>query len=235
MRRSSIILFIFLIIIAIYDFITLLLPEVKSVNFWIGFIALLVSLIISGITLVLSRKKYSISFPIEVSITTFSFIYVVFTLTVNILFASIFSIDTKAFLTIHIILTVIFAVALTLMLISRAKINRQNDITQGKVFEKQILIYGFEKIKIKLVELPELVRPQAINQINKLLEKLKNSDFVADDSLSTIDGAIRGKIFVLSEEVDKIIELKSENIDNYSLIVNEILHLIDKRNLKINY
>lgn len=235
MRRSSIILFIFLIIIAIYDFITLLLPEVKSVNFWIGFIALLVSLIISGITLVLSRKKYSISFPIEVSITTFSFIYVVFTLTVNILFASIFSIDTKAFLTIHIILTVIFAVALTLMLISRAKINRQNDITQGKVFEKQILIYGFEKIKIKLVELPELIRPQAVNQINKLLEKLKNSDFVADDSLSTIDGAIRGKIFVLSAEVDKIIELKSENIDNYSLIVNEILHLIDKRNLKINY
>ena len=126
MKKKYLALSVFSIIIVAYTVLSLMLTTEKSENFWIGFSFMIFALLLTTIITMASINKSSSAFPIEISLITFSALYVLVAFVVNILFGNIFMTSTKVFLSIHIICLTIFAVISLLIIIAKSAITKQN-------------------------------------------------------------------------------------------------------------
>lgn len=126
MKKKYLALSVFSIIIVAYTVLSLMLTTEKSENFWIGFSFMIFALLLTTIITMASINKSSSAFPIEISLITFSALYVLVAFVVNILFGNIFMTSTKVFLSIHIVCLTIFAVISLLIIIVKSAITKQN-------------------------------------------------------------------------------------------------------------
>ena len=232
MKKQPIIISIFAIIVAVYTLLSLLLTVTKEASFWIGFSFALLSLILLGILTLYSAMKKSNVFPVEISIITFSSLYVLVVLIINYLFCSLFKIEAKVFLSIHIMCFAIFAVITLLIYLAKSTISKQNSDASEKIYEQQILIYEIGRVKTKLSNFPDLIRNDAMNSIDELLEDMKFADFSSKSDLLDINDKIRAKTFSLLSEVDNIIEIQSDDLTAFNVTVNEIRQLVKTRDLQ---
>ena len=111
--------------------------------------------------------------------------------------------------------------------------SKQNNAVNGKICEMQVLIYDFEKIKTKLIDMQGSSRKDAMSLIDSLLDELRFSDFGVSVDVSDIDSKLRSKAENLSSEVENLIAIKSEDLSSMELMVNDIKKAIKDRNMQI--
>ena len=233
MKKNGIVFIIYSIVAAVYIALSLILTVEKNSVFWTGFGFVVFSIAITGIITAVATSKKSTAFPIEVSIVTFSGIYVAIVLCINILCGYLLKANINIFVSIHIICLTLFALTMLLMFVTKFGIVRQNNAVNGKICEMQVLIYEFEKIKTKLIDMQGESRKEAMSLIDSLLDELRFSDFGVSVDVSDIDNTLRNKAEVLSSEVDNLISIKSEELSSMELMVNDIKKTIKDRNMQI--
>lgn len=233
MKKNSALLFICSIIVAVYVSLSLILTVEKNSVFWTGFGFVIFSVAIMGLITALATQKKSAAFPIEVSIVTFSGIYVAAALCINILCGYVFKANINIFISIHIICLALFAVTILLMFLTKSGIIKQNNAVNGKICEMQVLIYEFEKIKTKLIDMQGNSRKEAMSLIDALLDELRFSDFGVSVDVSDIDNKLRTKAKTLSSEVDNLILIQSDDLTGMKSMVNDIKKIIKDRNMQI--
>lgn len=233
MKKNSALLFICSIIVAVYVALSLILTVEKNSVFWTGFGFVIFSVAIMGLITALATQKKSAAFPIEVSIVTFSGIYVAAVLCINILCGYVFKANINIFISIHIICLALFAVTILLMFLTKSGIIKQNNAVNGKICEMQVLIYEFEKIKTKLIDMQGNSRKEAMSLIDALLDELRFSDFGVSIDVSDIDNKLRTKAKTLSSEVDNLILIQSDDLTGMESMVNDIKKIIKDRNMQI--
>ena len=233
MKKNSVVFIIYSIIVAVYAALSLILTVEKSSIFWTGFGFVILSIAIMGIITAIATSKKSSAFPVEVSIVTFSGIYVAAVLCINIVCGYVFKANINIFVSIHIICLALFALTTFLLFITKSGIVKQNNAVNGKICEMQVLIYEFEKIKTKLIDMQGDSRKAAMILIDSLLDELRFSDFGVSVDISDIDNKIRTKAENLSSEVDNLISIKSEDLSSMESMVNDIKKTIKDRNMQI--
>ena len=233
LKKNSIVLIIYSIVVAVYAALSLILTVEKNSVFWTGFGFVIFSIAIMGLITAIATSKKSSAFPIEISIVTFSGIYVVAVLCINILCGYLLKAGINLFVSIHIICLALFAVTTLLMFITKSGIIKQNNAVNGKICEMQVLIYDFEKIKTKLIDMQDSTRKEAMSLIDSLLDELRFSDFGVSVDVSDIDGKLRSKAENLASEVDNLISIKSDDLSSMELMVNDIKKTIKDRNMQI--
>lgn len=225
--------YISVIITIIYSALSILLTSDRNTVFWIGFGFIIFSLIILGLIISLSTRRRSVAFPIEISAIAFSSIYVLCVFAINLIFGYIFHIEPRVFISIQIILLGVFALLTLLMQLTKARIIKNNNDTNGKIYELQILMQDFEKIKSKLSDMPEYTRKKSIQLIDSLLDELRFSDFPSGIDVSDLDNIVHFKATLLSSEADNLIEIQVDDLSAFEVSVNEIKQLIQDRNRQI--
>ena len=233
MKKNGLVLLIFSIITIFYAFLSLLLTNEKNNVFWTGFGFVILSVVIMGVITALSTQKKTSAFPIEISIVTFSGIYVAAVLCINIVCGYALKTPLNAFISVHVICFAMFAITLLLMLLTKSGVIRQNNEVNGKICEMQVLIYEFEKIKTKLIDMQDEPRREALSIVDSLLDELRFSDFGISVDVSDIDNKLRSKAEVLSSEVDNLIAIKSTDLTSMNLMINDIKKMIKDRNMQI--
>lgn len=233
MKKNGIVFIIYSIVAAVYIALSLILTVEKNLVFWTGFGFVVFSIAIMGLITAIATSKKSSAFPIEVSLVTFSGIYVAVVLCINILCGYLLKANINIFVSVHIICLALFAVTTVLMFITKSCIIKQNNAVNGKICEMQVLIYEFEKIKTKLIDMQGDCRKEAMSLIDSLLDELRFSDFGVSVDVSDIDNTLRNKAEVLSSEVDNLISIKSDDLSSMELMVNDIKKTIKDRNMQI--
>ena len=233
MKKQSVYIVIIAIIMAVYSVLSILLTSDRNTVFWIGYGFLIFSLIVMGLITFLSTRKRSAAFPIEISNITFSSIYVLCVFVINLIFGYIFHIEPRVFTSIQIICLGIFAILTLLMQLTKARIIKQNNDANGKIYEVQILMYDFEKIKSKLSDMPQDSRKESVQLIDSLLDELRFSGFSSSADVSDLDNKIRFKVTSLSSEADNLVEIQADDLSAFKVSVNEIKQLIQERNRQI--
>lgn len=233
MKKNGVIFIIYFIVAAVYITLSLILTVDKNAVFWTGFAFVLLSITIMGLNTAIATRKKSAAFPVEVSIVTFSGIYVATILCVNVFCGYVFKANVNIFVSIHIICLALFSVTTLLMFIAKSGIVKQNNAVNGKICEMQVLIYDFEKIKTKLIDMQGEPRKRAISLIDSLLDELRFSDFGITVDVSDIDNKLRSKAEGLSSEVDNLISIKSDDLSSMESMVNDIKKTIKDRNMQI--
>ncbi|MDD3192464.1 MAG: hypothetical protein PHE47_01195 [Oscillospiraceae bacterium] len=233
MKKNGVVFIIYSIIVAAYATLSLILTVEKSPVFWTGFGFVIFSIAIMGLITAIATGKKSSAFPIEISIVTLSGIYVVAVICINILCGYLLKAGINIFVCIHIICLALFAVTTLLMFITKSGIIKQNNAVNGKICEMQVLIYDFEKIKTKLIDMQGSSRKDAMSLIDSLLDELRFSDFGVSVDVSDIDSKLRSKAENLSSEVENLIAIKSKDLSSMELMVNDIKKAIKDRNMQI--
>jgi predicted RNA-binding protein Jag len=137
------------------------------------------------------------------------------------------------FISIHILCLALFAATTLLMFTAKSSIIKQNSAVNSRICEMQVLIYEFEKIKTKLIDMQGDVRKNAMTLIDSLLDDLRFSDFGVSVDVSDIDNKLRSKAENLSSEVDNLISIKSDDLSSMESMVNDIVKIIKDRNMQI--
>ena len=119
------------------------------------------------------------------------------------------------------------------MFLTKSGIIKQNNAVNGKICEMQVLIYEFEKIKTKLIDMQGNSRKEAMSLIDALLDELRFSDFGVSVDVSDIDNKLRTKAKTLSSEVDNLIFIQSDDLTGMESMVNDIKKIIKDRNMQI--
>lgn len=233
MKKQGAYISIIAIIMIVYSALSISLTSDRNTVFWIGYGFLIFSLVVMGMITLVSTHRRSTAFPIEISIITFSSIYVFSVFIVNLVFGCIFKTDPKVFTSIQIICLAIFAILTLLMQLTKAEIIKQNNDANEKIYKVQILVYDFEKIKSKLSAMPEASRKKSVQLIDSLLDELRFSDFSSSTDVSDLDNKIRSKSISLYSEVDNLIEIQADDLWAFEVSVNEIKQLIQDRNRQI--
>lgn len=233
MKKLGFYISIIVIIMAVYSVLSILLTSEKDTVFWIGYGFFMFSLIITGIITLISTRGRSAAFPVEISSITISSIYVFCVFAINLIFGYMFQIETRLFLSIQIICLGIFAILTLLIQQAKDVIIKQNNNTNGKIYELQTLIYDFEKIKSKLSDLPQVTRKKSVQLMDCLLDELHFSNFPSNVDVSELDEKIRFKATSLSSEADNLIEIQADDLTAFEVSVNEIKQLIQERNRQI--
>lgn len=233
MNKNRVVLIIYSIFVALYVALSLILTVEKNAVFWTGFGFAILSVVMMELLTVIAINKKSSAFPVEVSIITFSTIYVIVVLCINILCGYILKINLYIFICIHMICLAVITVITLIMFITKFGIIKQNNAVNGKICEMQVLIYEFEKIKNKLIDLPGSSSKEALALIDNLLDELRFSDLGVSVDVSDIDNRIRTKAEILSMEVDNLISIKSEDLLSMESMVNDIKKIIKDRNMQI--
>lgn len=233
MKKQGIYISIIAIIMAVYSVLSILLTSDRNAIFWIGYGFLISSLIVLGFITLLSTSRRSAAFPIEISTITFSGVYVLCVFVVNLIFGYIFHIEPRVFTSIQIICLGIFTILTLLLQLTKAGIIKQNNDANGKIYEVQILMYDFEKIKSKLSDMPEVTRKKSVQLIDSLLDELHFSDFSSSIDVSDLDNKIRFMATSLSSEADNLIQIQADDLSAFEMSVNEIKQLIQDRNRQI--
>lgn len=233
MKRKLILVFVFSILAATYVALSLMLTENKSAVFWIGFFFFIFALMMTAALCVMSTNTRSGAFPIEISLLTFSGLYTAIVFLVNMIFGYIIPLDQLVFLSIQIVCVAIFAIILLLTSLAKSHVMKQSTTTNGKIYEQQVLIGDFEKIKNQLINLPVASQKSAMAMIDRLLDELQYSVFSAQVDVTELDSQIQKKAISLHTEIDNLIEIQSDNLTALESRVNEIHQLIRDRNTQI--
>ena len=178
MRKHGIILSVYSIVAALYIALTLILTTDRNTVFWIGFAMVLFAVGLTAVVTVATNQKRSSAFPLEISMVAFSAIYVSVVVAINILFGFIFNTAVNVFISIHLICMALYAIITILMFATKNMVIKQNNQVNGKICEMQILIYEFEKIKTKLIDMQLESKKKALPLIDSLLDELRFSDLV---------------------------------------------------------
>lgn len=233
MRKNGMALSVYAVLAALYIALSLILTTDKNVIFWIGFAMVLFSVVVTATVTLLSNRKRSSAFPIELSIVAFSAMYVVVVIAVNMVFGFIFRTAINIFVSAHIFCLALYAVITLLLFVAKNGVIKQNSHVNGKICEMQILIYEFEKIKTKLIDMHSESRKQALPLIDSLLDDLRFSDFGLTVDVSDIDTRLRSMAEILSAEVDNLISIGSDDLTSMEAIVNDIKKVVKDRNRQI--
>jgi hypothetical protein len=233
MKRYGVIFSIFAIISAVYATISLLLTNDKNDVFWVGFGLILFSIVLVAIITGVSTKKKTSAFPLDISIITFSSTYILAVLGINVLFGNIFNSEMKVFVSVHILCFAFYAITVLILFVAKGGIVKQNNAVNGKICEMQVLIYDFEKIKSKLIDMNNDSRKYAMQLIDSVLEDLRFSDFGLNVDVSDIDNKLRNMADILSTEVDNLISIGSTDLSSMESSVNDIKKIVKDRNMQI--
>lgn len=233
MKKNSIVFTIHLIIAVVYAALSLILTVNKNSVFWTGFGFVIFAISVMGLITAISANKKTSAFPIEVSMVAFSGIYVAVVLCINIICDYILKANINMFISIHILCLALFAATTLLMFTAKSSIIKQNNSVNGRICEMQVLIYEFEKIKTKLIDMQGDVRKNAMTLIDSLLDELRFSDFGVSVDVSDIDNKLRSKAENLSWEVDNLISIQSDDLSSMESMVNDIVKIIKDRNMQI--
>lgn len=175
---------------------------------------------------------HSPAFSIEAARITVSLLYGIIVVAVNVVCGRVFPIGPLFFLLLHGACAILAIIILLLLFYAGKKIEVQQESVTAKQYELRTLRYEFEKVKGKLKELPQPARREALRQLDGVLDALlfaaqsKTADFM------DIDSRLRVKAFALSDEVDNLIQIQSEEIGSLTFQIKEIRRLIDERNLQ---
>jgi len=233
MKKQGVYISIIAIIMAVYSALSILLTSQRNTVFWIGYGFFIFSLVVMSLITLVSTRRRSAAFPIEISTITFSSIYVLSVFVINLIFGYIFHIEPRVFTSIQIICLGIFTILTLLMQLTKAGIIKQNNDANGKIYEVQILMYDFEKIKSKLSDMPEVTRKKSVQLIDSLLDELRFLDFSSSVDVSDLDNNIRFKATSLSSEANNLIQIQADDLSAFEVSVNEIKQLIQDRNRQI--
>lgn len=233
MRKRGIVLLVYSLVAVVYIALSFLSSAERDAVFWIGFTMVLLAAFSAAFITIASDQKRSSAFPLEISLAVFSAIYVASVITVNILFGFIFHASVNIFISIHLICMVLYAAITVLLFAAKNAVIRQNNRANGKICEMQILIYEFEKIKTKLIDMPPASAKKALPLIDGLLEELRFSNFGLTVDVSDIDARLRSMADTLSAEVDNLILIQSDDITSITAIVSDITKAIKDRNMQI--
>ncbi len=233
MKRYSVIFSIFAIISAVYAALSLLLADEKNNVFWIGFGMILFSIVLVALITCVSTKKRNSAFPLDISIITFSSTYILAVLCINVLLGNIYGSGIKPFVSVHIICFAFYAITVLVLFVAKGGIIKQNNAVNGKICEMQVLIYNFEKIKSKLIDMNDDSRKSAMQLIDSVLEDLRFSDFGLTVDVSDIDNKLRNMADILSTEVDNLISIGSTDLSSMESSVSDIKKTIKDRNMQI--
>lgn len=233
MRKHGIVLLVHSIIAALYIALSLILTIDRNAVFWSGFALVLFAVALTTFITIASAQKRSTAFPIEISTVIFSAIYVAIVIAINILFGFVFNTTVNVFISIHLICMALYAVIVALMFATKNVVIKQTNQANGKICEMQILIYEFEKIKTKLIDMQFESRKKALPLIDSLLDELRFSDFGLTVDVSDIDVRLRSMAEMLSAEVDNLILIQSDDITSMEAIINDIKKVVKDRNMQI--
>lgn len=233
MKKHGIILSVYLIFLTLYIALSFILIAERNVVFWIGFVMVLLAVVLAAaITLLANGKKGSV-FPPDISMTLFSVIYVATAVAVNILFGLVFKTTAGIFIGVHLFCLALFVIITVLMFATKSAVIKQNNEINGKICEMQILIYEFEKIKTKLIDMQYESKKKALPLVDSLLDELRFSDFGLTVDVSDIDARLRSMAEMLSAEVDNLVLIKSDDITSLESIVSDIKKVVKDRNMQI--
>lgn len=102
MRKHGIILSVYSIVAALYIVLSLILTTERNTVFWIGFAMVLFAVGLTAVITVVTNRKRSSAFPVEISLVAFSAVYVAVVVAINILFGFIFNTAVNVLSLIHI-------------------------------------------------------------------------------------------------------------------------------------
>lgn len=233
MRKHGIVLLVYSIVAVLYIALSLILATDRNTVFWIGFAMVLVAVALTTTITIASNRKRSSAFPVEISMVVFSAIYVAIVIAINVLFGFVFKSTVNIFISIHLICMALYAVIVVLMFATKNMVIKQNNQVNGKICEMQILIYEFEKIKTKLIDMQFESRKKALPLIDSLLDELRFSNFGLTVDVSDIDTRLRSMAEMLSAEVDNLVLIKSEDVTSMEAIINDIKKVVKDRNMQI--
>jgi hypothetical protein len=233
MRKKTLPYLIYLIVILVYSFLSILLTKEKTDVFWCGFVFAILAVFISAALTFISVEKNSSAFPIELSLISFSYIYVIIALLVNLIFGKVLTLPFRVFISIHIVCLGLFAIITILLMLSKWHIAKQNDEVKAQLCQLQLLIGDVEKIRSKLSDLPAGIRTPVTKLIDKVAEKIRFSEYSTDENILQIDNNIRTNFDKLVDEINNMAEKQSENTKIVESYVNSILQLVDDRNMQI--
>lgn len=138
MRKHGIILSVYSIIAALYIALSLILTTDRNTVFWIGFAMVLFAVGLTAVITVVTNRKRSSAFPLEISMVAFSAIYVAVVVAINILFGFIFNTAVNIFISIHLICMALYAIITVLMFATK-----NNDTTDNKTDSNKINVIDF--------------------------------------------------------------------------------------------
>lgn len=233
MRKKTLPYLIYLIVILVYSFLSILLTKEKTDVFWCGFVFVILAVLISAALTFISVEKNSSAFPIELSLISFSYIYVIIALLVNLVFGKVLTLPFRVFISIHIVCLGLFAIITILLMLSKGHIAKQNDEVKAQLCQLQLLIGDVEKIRSKLSDLPAGIRTPVTKLIDKVAEKIRFSEYSTEENILQIDNNIRTNLDKLVDEINNMAEKQSENTKIVESYVNSILQLVDDRNMQI--
>lgn len=233
MRKHGIVLSVYSIVAMLYIALSLILTTDRNTVFWIGFAMALFAVGLTAVITVATNRKTSSAFPLEISMVAFSAIYVAVVIAINILFGFIFKTAVNIFISIHLICMALYAIITVLMFATKNVVIKQNNQVNGKICEMQILIYEFEKIKTKLIDMQYESKKKALPLVDSLLDELRFSDFGLTVDVSDIDARLRSMADMLSAEVDNLVLIKSDDITSLESIVGDIKKVVKDRNMQI--
>ncbi len=154
MKKQEVILSVSSITAALYIALSLILTTDKNTVFWFGFAAVLFSVTLTAVITIMSDRKRSSAFPLEISMISFSAIYVAAALAINAVFGYLFKESVGIFISIHLICFALYAIIILLLFTAKAFIIKRNNQVNSEIREMQTLIYEFAKIKSKLIDMP---------------------------------------------------------------------------------
>lgn len=233
MKKHGVILSVYTIIAALYIALSLILTAEKNEIFWTGFCMVILSMLFSAAVTVLSDRKNASSFPINISIVTFSIIYIAAVIVLNIFGGALFSTAINIFVSLHLFCLALYAVTIVLLFAVKNRIAKQSTAVNSKAFENQVLIYEFEKIKIKLTDLNCSSKTKAISLLDGLLDDLRFSAFGTNADVSDLDERLHNMAESLSSEIDNLIEIDSDDISTIEARVSDIKKVIKDRDMQI--
>ena len=233
MQKKTFTYFIYLIFIVVYSALSFILVKEKTNIFWCGYLFFVLAILISAVLTVISVQKLSSAFPIELSLITFSYVYVVITFLVNFIFGKVFVLSFSKFISIHIACLGLFAIITILLMLTKGLVVKQNNEVKVQLQELQPLIQEVEKIKSKLPDLSANIRTPVVKMIDKVADRIRFSEYSSEEDIVEIDNRIRTKLGELQNEVFSMVEKQSENTKNVESYVNSILQLVDNRNSQI--
>lgn len=233
MQKKTFTYLIYLIFVVVYSALSFILVKEKTNIFWSGYVFFVLAILISAVLTVISVEKRSSAFPIELSLITFSYVYVVITFLVNFIFGKVFVLSFRKFISIHIACLGLFAIIMILLMLTKGLVVKQNNEVKAQLRELQPLIQDVEKIKSKLPDLTANVRTPVVKMIDKVADRIRFSEYSSEEDIVEIDNRIRTKLGELQNEVFNMVEKQSENTKNVESYVNSILQLVDDRNSQI--
>ncbi len=233
MQKKTFTYLIYLIFIVVYSALSFILVKEKTNVFWCGYVFFVLAILISAALTVISVEKRSSAFPIELSLITFSYVYVVITFLVNIIFGKVFVLPFRQFISIHIACLGLFVIITILLMLAKGQVVKQNSEVKTQLGELQPLIQDVEKIKSKLPDLSANIRTPVIKMIDKVADRIRFSEYSTEEAIEEIDNRIRTKLGELQNEVSNMAKNQSENTKAVESYVNSVLQLVDDRNSQI--